>query len=228
MQTETIQIEDRTTAAKRRWEEVWANPLQSKKNWQRMAALEALAVLALVALCWRLSERATQPALPYLLVTDKQHSYIQYGSIYKPQNMDAATWDAVKVQALTRFVESWRTVTSDASAQAQDWDRAFMFIGDGSQAKRAIGDWYAANDPIKKAQNSQLVTVQYKTFDREGDNTYGIWWQETTTTAAGQLISTNMWRARISYQMKVPTSAEAQAENKIGILITEISWEEVQ
>jgi len=222
----TTSIEDATTRAKRKWEEVWGNPIESKRNWQRMAFIEGIAILGALWMIWHLHQAPTQ--LLYVLETDKAHEHVQYAGLYQPTNMDAATWDAVKIQGLTRFIEAWRTVTTDKDAQEHDWDRAFMYLGENSQAKAAIANWYAQNDPIRRAQDDQIVSVQYKTFDVEGKNTYGIWWAETTMSSTGQTTSTKMYRARIVYDIHLPTSEAARQENKLGILITEISFEEVQ
>ena len=101
-------------------------------------------------------------------------------------------------------------------------------MGDGSQAKAALNKWYEENDPIRRAANGEIVTVQYKTFDVEGQHTYGIWWMETTMSQGGQVVSQKTWRARIAYDMHIPTSEAAREENSLGILITELSWEAVQ
>lgn len=218
-------LDTRTRRAKRAWEEAWSNPIAAKQNWQRIAFAEA--ALLLFAL-WGLIHLGGMPKqMLYVLERDRSGS-LSYAGPVKPVDMDAQTWDLVKVQSLKKFLESWRTVTADRTAQARDWDRAFLFVGDGSQAKAALNKWYEDNDPIKRAVQGETVTVQYKTFDVEGQHTYGIWWQETTMSQGGQVISQKAWRARIAYEMHIPTSETAREENGLGILITELSWEPVQ
>jgi len=218
-------IDSRTRRAKRQWEEAWSNPIAAKQNWQRFALLELLVLFCAVFWIGYLGRLPKQ--VLYVLERDKDHNAIYAGPV-KPVDMEAQTWDLVKVQSLKKFVECWRTVTGDHTAQALDWDKAFAYVGDGSQAKATLAKWYEANDPIKRADNGEVVTVQYKTFDVEGQHTYSIWWQETTMSQAGQVTAQKAWRARIVYDMHIPTSEVAREENSLGILITEFSWEAVQ
>ncbi|MGA8026197.1 MAG: type IV secretion system protein [Bryobacteraceae bacterium] len=218
-------LDTRTRRAKRQWEEVWSNPIAAKQNWQRIAFGELLVLLCAVFWIGYLGRLPKQ--VLYVLERDKSGS-VSYAGPVKPVNMDAQTWDLVKVQSLKKFIEYWRTVTADRTAQAADWDKAFLYVGDGSQAKGALAKWFDANDPMKRADNGEIVTVQYKTFDVEGQHTYGLWWQETSMSQGGQVVSQKAWRARIVYDMHIPASEAAREENGLGILITELSWEPVQ
>lgn len=218
-------LDTRTRGAKRQWEEAWSNPIAAKQNWQRIAFLEA-AVLILTV--WGLIHVGGMPKQVLYVVERDRAGNVSYAGPVKPLDMDAKTWDLVKIQSLKKFIEYWRTVTADRTAQAADWDRAFLYVGDGSQAKAALSKWYEENDPIRRAGNGEVVTIQYKTFDVEGQHTYGIWWQETTMSQGGQVVSQKAWRARIAYDMHIPTSETAREENSLGILITELSWEAVQ
>ena len=218
-------LDTRTRRAKRQWEEAWSNPIAAKQNWQRLAFCEAA---ALVFAVWGLIHLGGMPKQVLYVVERDRAGNVSYAGPVKPVDMDAKTWDLVKVQSLKKFIEYWRTVTADRTAQAADWDKAFLYVGDGSQAKAALNKWYEENDPIRRAANGEIVTVQYKTFDVEGQHTYGIWWQETTMSQGGQVVSQKAWRARIAYDMHIPTSEAAREENSLGILITELSWEAVQ
>ena len=227
MDTAIVQadLDHRTQRAKRRWDEVWGGAIEQKKNWQRLAFLEALIILFAVWCIWHLGTLPKQ--ILYVVERDKSNN-VAYAGPVKPVDMDAQTWDLVKVQALKRFIESWRTVTTDRTAQANDWDRAFLFVGNDSQAKTSLAHWFEDNDPIKRVAQGQLVSVHFKTFDVEGAHTYGLWWDETTTSITGQVLSRTTWRARAVYDVHIPRSDKAREENPLGVLITELSWEEVQ
>ena len=49
-----------------------------------------------------------------------------------------------------------------------------------------------------------------------------------TTSLTGQVISKKTWRARVTYEMHIPSAEIAREENSLGVLITELSWEEGQ
>jgi len=208
----------------RNWEERYSSLLAGRRNWQLMAFALVLINGSLGYGIWHLAHTSRTE----LYMLDRTGSQVNYAGTIKPTNMDDATWDIVRVEELKKFITSWRTVTSDAGAQKADWDRAFAFVGDGSQARDTLAKWYEANDPIARAGKGEIVTVQYRTFDREGANTYGIWWTETTTALSGQTVSNKMWHARIVYATKIPTNEQARAENPMGILATELTFNEVQ
>ncbi|MBV8437266.1 MAG: type IV secretion system protein [Silvibacterium sp.] len=223
--TDTNALDTRTRRAKREFEEIWSNLVAGKRNWMYMAFLEGLVLAGMAWGMWRLGSMRKE--VLYVLERGKQNEVAYFGPV-KPVDMDAATWDLVKVESLKKFVSYWRTVTADRSAAANNWDRAFMYVGDGSQAKKALAKWYEQNDPIKRGANGEIVSVEYKTFDVEGQHTYGIWWQETATSLSGQVTSQKTWRARITYAVHIPTSEKAREENSLGILATELSWEPVE
>jgi type IV secretory pathway TrbF-like protein len=215
----------RSKLAARAWEESWSNLAAGRRNWM-LAAFGLIGIVAaLVAALWHVATLSKTDV--YVLQRDAANQ-VSYSGPTKPADMDAATWDAVKVQSLKRFIESWRTVTSDRTAQATAWDRSFSYLGDASQAKRVVATWYQEHDPIKAADDGHLVTVQYKTYDVEGQHTYGIWWTETTTSTSGEVTAQKSWRARIVYSIRIPTAEKAREENPLGILITELQAEPVQ
>jgi type IV secretory pathway TrbF-like protein len=227
MKTEVLPdvIDVRTARAKRAWEEAWSNPVAAKQNWQRVAFLEAC---ALVLAVWGLIHVGSMPKSVLYVVDRDKSGNVNYAGPAKPVDMDAATWDLVRIQSLKRFVESWRTVTADRTAQERDWDRAFQHVGDGSQAKTALAKWYEDNDPLARSGKGETVSIQFKTYDVEGKNTVGLWWQETTSAGSGQVVSQKVWRARMVYAMHLPTSEAAREENALGVLCTELSWQEVE
>lgn len=218
-------LDTRTRRAKRQWEEVWSHPIAAKQNWQRIAFLEAAVLLLAIGGLIHLGRLPKQ--VLYVVERDKAGN-VSYAGPVKPVDMSTQTWDVVKIQALKRFLEYWRTVTADRTAQAADWDKAFFYVGEESQAKTALANWFEQNDPIRRAANGEIVTVQYKTFDVEGRHTYGLWWVETTAAGGGQIVSQKTWRARIVYDLHVPASEAAREENSLGILITELTWEPVE
>ena len=141
--------------------------------------------------------------------------------------MSTATWDLVRVQAIRQFITAWRTVTADQTAQQIDYERSFAYIGNGSPANSMLTAWYGEHDPIQRALRGETVTTQFKTFDREGDNTFGVWFEETTSPGVGQPAVRKLYRARVTYAMRIPTNEKAREENPLGVLITELSVEEV-
>lgn len=217
------QVKEKQKLYQRNWEERYSSLLAGRRNWQVMTFFLVLINGGLGYGIWFLAHTSRTE----IYMVDRSGSQVNYAGTIKPANMDDATWDIVRVEELRKFITSWRTVTSDAVAQKADWDRAFAFVGDGSQAREEIAKWYEANDPIVRANKGEIVTVQYRTFDREGANTYGLWWTETSTSLNGQNVTSKMWHARITYATKIPTNEQARNENPMGILATELTFNEV-
>ena len=218
-------LDERSARAKRRWDEVWSNPISAKKNWQRIAFMEGLALIVSVGGLIYLGTLPKQIAY----VIERQGNRVAYAGPLRPTNMDDATWNEVKLQQLRRWLEAWRTVTSDRTAQAADANRAFLFIGSSSPAEATLRRWYQANDPIQRLDKGEVVSVRYKSYEAEGQNTFLIWWDEAITSLNGsQAPITRSYQARVVFRLQPPTDPAVRAENPLGLLITELSFEEVQ
>ena len=233
MQTEVITeqkikeaVGEKVHRYKREWEERYSSLLVGRKHWKMVAGGQMIVIAGLSVGLWDTARRAHTPDV---VVLEKSGSQISYAGPVQPANMDDATWNIVRVEQLKRFLSAWRTVTSDEVAQNADWDMAFAFVGENSQARQVLNEWYKDNDPLKRGAKGELVTVQFKTFDPpiNGSHTYGLWWTETTTSNSGQLVSTKTWHARIVYTQKVPKEEYARSVNGLGILATELSFEPV-
>jgi type IV secretory pathway TrbF-like protein len=211
---------------RREWHERYSSLLVGRRHW-KMVACGALAVIALQAvLLWDTARHARQADVVVLAQNGSNLTYVPM----QPQTMDDATWDAARVDEWKIFITAWRTVTSDEVAQGRDWDTAFAFVADNSQAYRTLAKWYAENDPFKRAKNGERVTVQWKTHEppQQGSHTYLVWWTETTSNASGQLVGQQEWQARIVYGHKIPSSPFARSVNGLGMLASELSVEPVE
>jgi type IV secretory pathway TrbF-like protein len=211
---------------KREWEERYSSLLIGRTHW-KLAAFAELAIIAGLGFAlWNIARKSHTE----VVVLEKSGTQINYAGPVQPRDMDDATWDLVRVEQLKKFISAWRTVTSDTQAQNADWDMAFAFVGDNSQARAVLARWYEQHDPLKRAAKGELVTVQFKTFDppAKGSHTYGIWWTETITNTTGQTSETKTWRARIVYTQKIPSSGYARSVNPLGILAVELAYEPVE
>jgi type IV secretion system protein TrbF len=209
--------------AKDEWDERWGNLAAGKESW-KLCAFLALFV-ALCAVCWA-GYLGRLPKTVLYVVERDQVGRVAYAGPAKPSSMDDRTWDLIKVQSLRDFVQEWRTVTTDKTAQDALWDHAYLHIGSGSSAKKVLDEWYATHSPNQRAA-SEIVTVDYRSFYPRGANTFGIWWTETTRSITGEIRSQKNWQGTFTYAAHLPSADAARAENPLGILITELSFEEV-
>jgi type IV secretory pathway TrbF-like protein len=142
------------------------------------------------------------------------------------------------VEELKKGIVYWREVTSDETAAKRNWNRAFLFVVRGTQAQQQLSDWYdtrdekgnAINDPISRGQKGQTVAVHFTNWLPDGDNTWEIEWEESTTASPGQPPTTKLWKARITY-MIAPSDKLSDAikdVNPFGIMGTELRFNEMQ
>src|SRR5450755_3398152 len=169
--------------------QIWSNAIVAKQRWQAIAFLLAVALICSI---WGLIHLGGMPkSVLYVLERDKAGN-VNYAGPVKPVDMDARTWDLVKVEALKKFLTSWRTVTTDRKSVNDNWDRAFLFAGEGSQAKTLLNAWFEENNPLKRAERGELVSVRFKTYDVEGAHTYGLWWEEASSTLAADRLAKDL------------------------------------
>src|SRR5450631_2169711 len=224
-QTPEVSLDEGTRKAKRHFEEIWSNAIVAKQRWQAISFLLAAALLCSI---WGLIHLGGMTKSVLYVVERDKAGNVNYAGPVKPVDMDARTWDLVKVEALKKFLTSWRTVTTDRKAVNDNWDRAFLFVGEGSQAKTLLNAWFEENNPLRRSEKGELVSIRFKTYDVEGAHTYGLWWEESASTLAGQIVSRKTWHARVTYAMRIPSSERAREENSLGLLITELAANEVQ
>jgi type IV secretory pathway TrbF-like protein len=219
-------INEKVGAYKREWEERYSSLIVGRAHWKYTAWAELVIIAGMGAALWNTARTPQKD----LYVVERTGNAVNYAGPVRPVNMDDAAWDEVRVDALKKFIAAWRTVTSDAAARNLNWDTAFAFVGRGTSAYAALSKWFEENDPGRRANKGELVTVQYKTHDKPvaGSNTYGIWWTETRYDVNGQMVATKTWRARIVYVQKVPTEEFARSVNGLGILATELTFEPVE
>jgi type IV secretory pathway TrbF-like protein len=149
---------EKTRRYKREWEERYCSLLVGRTHW-KLAAFAELAIIAGLSFAlWNIARKSQTE----VVVLEKSGNQINYAGPVQPRSMDDATWDLVRVEQLKRFISVWRTVTSDVAAQNADWDTAFAFVGDNSQARAALNSWYEQHDPLKRAAKGELVRSNSK------------------------------------------------------------------
>lgn len=213
------ELGERVRLTKRQYSEPLRNEQAATKAWQVLAFVEAFAIA--LAVCGLIYLGTLPKSVLYVVEKDKAGNVVYGGTLAKPQDMTDATWSVIKAQQLMRFIEAWRTVTSDRDAQAEYWDRAFAFIGDQSKANSELGDWLSAHDPIKRSAAGESVQVVYRSYETEGSHTMVIWFDEITKTTSG--TTRQGYKASFVYSMHLPSSEKARRENPLGVLITDFN-----
>jgi type IV secretory pathway TrbF-like protein len=218
-------MEERTAYGRREWNETWSIMSAGKRNWQIMAAIEGIALI--VSISGLIYLGSLPKEMPYVVEVNKDTGITR--TLGRPETMSNEVWDKVRAESVRRFIEHWRTVTVDQSAQTLMFRRAFAYIGDGSPAATMLSSWYSEHDPLQRGMLGELVSVSVmpNTFQPEGDHTYGMLFRENITMPGGQPPVSKLYRARIVYTMQIPKKEDAKVENGLGVMITNLTFSEV-
>jgi hypothetical protein len=92
----------------------------------------------------------------------------------------------------------------------------FCLSGRAARRRRLSAPGSKQNDTFRRADRGELVSVHFKTFDVEGSRTFGLWWDEVTPSLAGQVTAQKSYRARVVYEMHIPSAQKAREENPLG------------
>jgi len=216
-------IEARSARARREWNEAWSNLITARRSWQIIATIEAVALLVSIIGLICLARLPRQ--VPYVVQVDKVSGYAT--DLGTPSDMDAKTMDLARKMAIRQFITEWRTVTADQTAQVLDFKRSFYYLGMGSPAFNFLREWFDAHDPVQRALKGETVSVRVRNVEAESNNTLGVWFEEVDSIGVNQPPARKIYRARVTYSMRLPSNKDAREENPLGVLITELSVEEV-
>jgi type IV secretion system protein VirB5 len=128
--------------------------------------------------------------------------------------------------ALFSWLQDLRNVTSDPIAQRRAIDRVYTHIAQGSQAQRAISDWYRASPPFERSRTA-TVSVEIRLILPVSDKTFQLEWMETTHDAYGAVKSRDAWKGSFVTAREVPTDEQILRQNPLGIYVVEANWNKV-
>lgn len=203
-------------ATRQAWDECFGDQIERRKRWQMYALLSWGATALAICGVMYLGTLPKQVVIP--IEVDKAGHVLNVKNL-KDKPLNTKLWDAIYRDQFQSFIEDWRGVTSDTTAQNAMWDRVFkQWVGSGSQAESFLTSWYEQNDPASILAKQKLVRVHWDTSDRPGQNTYGVWWTEYTTSLSGGDEEVKRWHCVFTFTQK---------KDDIGILITEIRLEPV-
>jgi type IV secretion system protein VirB5 len=195
--------------------------------------LALLGVLDVVLLAAYIQLATTSRITPYIVLTDR------YGSVQAvgPVPAIADVPDRITVHALSDFISSARSVSSDPLAIADAITRAYRYIPGGSEKSRAFLDTYyrSGHDPRLLSRDLKR-SVQIASVLRlprasglgaavSSTSTWRIRWYETTwPTSSTPPPTTDTWEAYATVSLNPPTSVERIRVNPLGVFLTDLSW----
>jgi type IV secretion system protein TrbF len=209
----------------RAWDDRYADHVIAKHNWQIVAILLIVAVIAeAFGLCW-FSSRVRY--LVYAVQVDKMGFALTQAQPLTP----AADADAIEKMArfeVALFVRDLRSVSSDRAVEQRMLTEAYDHTAHDSAASHLIDDYFHANNaalsPFVVAQK-QTVTVDIDAILRLSPQTYQVRWTEHHVDLNGAAVgAAQHFEAQLQTELVPPADANNIISNPIGFYVSNISW----
>jgi type IV secretion system protein VirB5 len=124
---------------------------------------------------------------------------------------------------LKEAVKNWRTVTADLKMR-DDMSKSLSAVVRGS-ANGMLTEWFSKNNPVVRARNGRLVSVEVKGVPLPVSPTsWRIEWTETTRGHTGLTVETVQYEATMTVSIKPPSTDQEILQNPCGVFITELSF----
>ena len=204
-------------AAKEEWYDSVGSFVQAAAQW-RIVAVVAL-VLACLSISVNVIQAAREKVVPYVVAVDK------LGAALAVSRAEVAgpTPTAVIQAELANLVINWRTVTADLDLQARMVDRLSSFAR--GSAKGVLTEWFEKNNPVARARNGRLVSVNIKSVPLPvSQNSWRIEWQETVRNHVGTTMEITQYEATMTVSIQPPKTDAEILRNPGGVYITELSF----
>lgn len=192
-------------------------PLKAAAHW-RLAAFISFLLLAL-SLAGNVIQAGREKVVPYVVAVDR------LGAALAVKRADLASPTPVTViQAeLANLVTNWRTVTADLDLQSRMVDRLSGFVR--GSAKGVLTEWFERNNPVARARNGRLVSVNIKGLPLPvSQNSWRVEWTETTRNHAGVMVEAVQYEATMTVAVQPPKTDAEIMRNPGGVYITELSF----
>jgi type IV secretory pathway TrbF-like protein len=204
--------------AQKVWLERYGSHVQQAFNWRLLALLQAIALCAAV---FGLIYVACQSKyVPYVVAVDKIGLPIGVKIADHAETPD----DRIVRAQLANWVETARSVITDAQAEKQNINRIYALIAPGSPARTYLDSWYSnGHSPFDEAK-SKTVTVQVAWVLPITPQSWQVQWSETLRNDRGEVSASEQWVATIGVDFHTPKDDATLLQNPLGLYITSLSW----
>jgi type IV secretory pathway TrbF-like protein len=209
-------------AARREWNERYGDYISHANNW-RLIAIAALGVagVAVAGNVWQSGQSRVQP---FVVEVDK------LGDALAVQRADVASPVPVGVvrAQLARFIQDVRSVSIDVQAERAFIQEAYAMVDKNASAYNFLNEYFATNDPFKRAATDTVAAHVESVLPLPGSNTWRVEWREDTTSRDGRPEFTKHWEATITVSINPPTTDAAVLINPTGLFVEATPWGERQ
>ena len=207
-------------AARREWNERYGSYISQAHNW-RLAAFAGfgLAALGIGGCVWMSSQSHVQP---FVVEVNK------LGDALAVQRADVASpipLGVVRAQ-IARYIQDVRTVCIDVQAERAFINEAYAMVDKNSAALGFLNNFFAANDPFKRAATETVSAHVESVLPLRESNTWRVEWREDTIARDGRPESSKHWEATVTVSVNPPTTDAGVLINPTGLFVEASPWGE--
>lgn len=208
-------------AARREWMERYGSYIAAARNW-RLAAFASLAIAA-GGVAGTIHEASKTHVVPYVVEVDKLGD-----SVRLAQAVNAgALQQPIVTHVLANWVTRARERVTDNLAQKRLIDKTYRYVDQKMEV--GLDEYYKKHNPFSgSTDGARTVTITSALPEgtvKPAGGTYEIDWTEQQYDLTGRLVSTQNWKAIITYAVLPVTNAKDAETNPFGIYVTSFQWQ---
>lgn len=204
---------------KQKWNEIFADALAAKRNWQMVAFGELVIIFTLAIGLIVIAAKAE--IRPYVVEVDNLGRAMAVAPAVAADLRD----DKIIRAHLYHFIELSRAVIADPHAMRKNLHEVYNLVLP-SVKENVLDVYYKINNPLEMGMRLSRQVVPLS-FLRQSNNSFIVEWKEITRDMSHKLIGEGQWKALITIE-RIRDQYEKQVElnpaNPFGIYIKNISW----
>jgi type IV secretion system protein TrbF len=209
-------------AGRREWNERYGSYIAQRDSW-RLVAMASLGVAAIAVggVVWL---SAQSRVVPYVVEVNKLGDAL---AIQRANVVTQVDTGVVRAQ-LARFIGDVRSVYTDVQAERALIGEAYAMVDKNAAAFTFLNDYFANNDPFKRAANETVAAHVESVLPLPGGKTWRVEWREDTYARDGRPEFSKYWEATITVSINPPTTDAAILVNPTGLFVESTPWGERQ
>ena len=211
--------------ARREWNERYGDYISRERSWKLVAMLSSLVTLAAVVGLVYIGSQSK--FIPFVVGVDDLGRAQAYGAVAPSSKADPRIIKA----SVIKFIEAWRSVSSDAWLQRKQIFDAYAFIARADPAYVTLSEYWqqAEHEPFARAEK-ETVSVEVKSVLPVTDDSYQVEWVETVRDRRGKLKGEpKRFRGSLSWTQGEAAQVDEKAlwTNPFQIYFPTIAWSTV-
>jgi type IV secretion system protein TrbF len=207
--------------AQRVWDERYGDSLAQARNWRLIAFLAlGVAGIAVGGVIWIGSQ---SKFIPYVVDRTDDGSIRSVG--YAVKRPEAGL--QVERGYIMRWLQDFRTVSSDAALEKQTVLRLYSFIKADSPGLTKANEYFRRTSPFDRAR-SETVTVEVDEPTSVTKVSWNVSWTETIRDRSGAVIDKQRWAGTLQLVQEAPDDRPIDVVNPLSVYVSDFDFAQVK